>query len=169
MIASACIVLVAIVQLVAGTTQTPPLTQCAGVENPIVEILEVTIEDAKLGKKVKVDGTVRANAEVGTNPVLLISFASSNGAELPCVEDVLPCELKLCDGTTRLEKQLNEDWNNKCPVQPGTYKAHLSFRLPKDEEAVEFFGDGTITVTLKLVDSGDLQDCVSFPVTVDLD
>ncbi|KAL1421653.1 hypothetical protein MTO96_004038 [Rhipicephalus appendiculatus] len=88
---------------------------------------------------IKFDATVLVKTTVGQNPVLELSFSQSDGTKIPCVDEVVPCNLSLCDGTTRIEKHLNKDWDNTCPVQRGTYSAELEFRLP-GSEAKKYFG-----------------------------
>ncbi|XP_077494790.1 uncharacterized protein LOC144105543 [Amblyomma americanum] len=158
----------AVVHLAHSSTQNPPVTPCPGLEDPPFEITNVTIKDAKLGKKVKIDATIIVNEVVGESAVLQISFASSDGTKLPCVKSVLPCELKTCGGTTRTEKILNADWDNKCPVLPGTYTSHLAFRLPNNQAARDYLGDGNLEATLNVVDNGRVLDCVSLPLKVDV-
>ncbi|KAH7933647.1 hypothetical protein HPB49_014822 [Dermacentor silvarum] len=77
--------------------------------------------------------------------------------------------LNLCDGKTRTEKRLNKAWNNRCPVHPGTYNAELVFRLPNNKEAKEYFGDGNVVATVKIVDDGQLLGCATYPIKVDVD
>ncbi|XP_075531644.1 uncharacterized protein LOC142564510 [Dermacentor variabilis] len=165
---SRCLGFLAVLHLVVSSTQNPPLTPCSG-DNFVVEFESITVKDAKLGKEVQIDATVSVNTTVGQNPVLQLSVSKPDGTTLPCVEDVLPCNLNLCDGKIRLEKRLNKDWNNSCPVQPGTYTAELEFRLPKNEEAKEYFGDGNVEITTKIVDGDQVLGCLQYPVKVDVD
>uniref|UniRef100_A0A023GD72 Putative lipocalin-8 1 n=1 Tax=Amblyomma triste TaxID=251400 RepID=A0A023GD72_AMBTT len=163
-----CVGFMAVCHFAASSTQNPTVTPCPGMDDPAFEIKSVTIKDAALGQKVKITATIVVNEVVGVSPVLKISFSKSDGTKLPCESSVLPCEFKTCDGTTRTERILNADWDNKCPVQPGTYTSHLSFRLPKSQTAKEYIGDGHLTVTLNVVDNGEVLDCVCFPMTIEV-
>uniref|UniRef100_A0A023GA33 Putative lipocalin-8 1 n=1 Tax=Amblyomma triste TaxID=251400 RepID=A0A023GA33_AMBTT len=151
MIVVAAFSLGAILHLAAATDQTPKVTQCPGQNNSVVEIQSVVVSGAKLGKKLKFEGTFVVKEVTGKHPVLQLSFSKPDGKKLPCDPSILPCKLNLCDGTTKQEKKMNKDWGNTCPVQPGTYSARLSFRLPKGPEAEALFGDGNIIVKFNIV------------------
>ncbi|KAL1421650.1 hypothetical protein MTO96_004035 [Rhipicephalus appendiculatus] len=58
----------------ASDTQTPRVTQCSGVKNASIEIVNVTITNAKLGKKIKFDATVSVKTTVGKNPCSAVVF-----------------------------------------------------------------------------------------------
>uniref|UniRef100_A0A023G9Z4 Putative lipocalin-8 1 n=1 Tax=Amblyomma triste TaxID=251400 RepID=A0A023G9Z4_AMBTT len=169
MIVVAVFSLGAILHLAAATDQTPPVTQCPGQNQSVVEIQSVVVSDAKLGKKIKLDGTVLVKQLTGKHPVLQLSISTADGKKLPCDPSVLPCKLNLCDGTTKQEKELNKDWDNTCPVQPGTYSAHLSFTLPKNPVAEALLGDGNIIVKFNIVDGNQVLGCATIPVAIDVD
>ncbi|KAK8759786.1 hypothetical protein V5799_028944 [Amblyomma americanum] len=140
MLVVTCVGFLSAIQLAASSTQNAPLTKCPGTGDPALEITSIRIKDAKLGKDVQFDGTFVVDKVVGVKPVMQLSFARSDGTKLPCIPIVMPCNLKLCNAITRREKVLNADWGNKCPVQPGTYNAHLDFNLPDNLIARLFLG-----------------------------
>ncbi|XP_075530951.1 uncharacterized protein LOC142564026 [Dermacentor variabilis] len=76
--------------------------------------------------------------------------------------------MKLCDGTTRKEKKLNSKWDNKCPIEAGEYTVRLSFYLPGTDFVRRCLRDGHLVATLKIQDGEETLDCVSYPITVDL-
>ncbi|XP_077529453.1 uncharacterized protein LOC144141839 [Haemaphysalis longicornis] len=164
----AAVYLFALVGLSASENQTPQLTDCPGEDEEFLKFYGFTIEDATLG------GTLRAHTEVSftkefTNPTLHIGISRPDGTELPCIKGLWQCDLKLCNGTTPEEKELNADWDNECPIEPGTYTARMSFPLPDTKETRAFFGDGNVVITLIVKDGDETVECVSLPMKVDVD
>ncbi|XP_077494788.1 uncharacterized protein LOC144105540 [Amblyomma americanum] len=168
MFAVAFLGFLAVFHQAASSTQTPQITQCPGITNPVVQIENITITDAELGKSPKFEGTAILTQEVDDNPVLKISLYGSDGQKLPCLPSVLPCTLKLCNGTTEIEQTLNQGWGNTCPVAPGTYSALLTFDLPDNDLAKLYFGDGNVNVKIEVEDDNDVLECLTYPLQVKL-
>ncbi|KAK8759782.1 hypothetical protein V5799_028951 [Amblyomma americanum] len=100
-------------------------------DNSVVQIEDVTVKNAQLGKEAQVISTVQVKQAAGDNTTTLqITFTTADGKPLPCVNLVVPKTMKTCGGTTQLEQELSAPWNNECPVQPGEYTIHLTFKLP---------------------------------------
>ncbi|XP_077493525.1 uncharacterized protein LOC144104414 [Amblyomma americanum] len=171
MIAITLVGFLAAINLAAGSSQneTPTLTPCPGESDPILVIQNITIMNAELGKKVKLKADIQVTAPLDSDPTLYVSFSRPNGTELACPDYISNCVLKLCGGTKIDEILLNRDWDNKCPIEPGTYTAMVAVRINDDEEAEEFIGDGNLVVTLLIENGGSTADCVSFPVYVEKD
>ncbi|XP_077529177.1 uncharacterized protein LOC144141498 [Haemaphysalis longicornis] len=170
MIASVLLGLLAVTFCSARSdTQTPALTLCPGESNPTVDIESIVIKNAELGKKFRLNAELKVTDALADNPELFVSFARPDGTELDCPDYISNCELRLCGGTKIDELELNRDWNNTCPIEPGTYTAHVGVRINDDEDAQEFAGDGNLVVTVKVENGGNQVECVSFPVTIKLD
>ncbi|KAK8759784.1 hypothetical protein V5799_028942 [Amblyomma americanum] len=162
-------VLAAVVHATIADIQNPPVTRCPGLDNPVVDVLAINVTGAKLGEEIAIDGAVHVKEVVGQHPVLQLSFAKPDGEKLPCDPRVMPCQLNLCNGTTEQEKELSKDWHNTCPVQPGMYSTHLPFLLPEGQDAKNYFGDGNVVVTFKIVNGSEVLGCVFIPVAIDVD
>nr|XP_054934111.1 uncharacterized protein LOC129388096 [Dermacentor andersoni] len=168
-LAITCFGFLALLNLVAaeGSVQNPNVTQCEGSDDSYLVIQDVKITDAELGKTAQFDVKAQVNEAFGVNPVLKISFAKPEGRLVQCVHLIIPKQLKLCGGDTEFEKQVTAEWNNKCPIEEGTYSPRLSIYLPDMNLAKGCIGDGKFIVTLTVADQGKTLDCVSFPVSID--
>ncbi|KAL1421649.1 hypothetical protein MTO96_004034 [Rhipicephalus appendiculatus] len=149
------------------SSQMPELTLCPGEQDPTVQVTNVTIRNAKLGEKMKIDAAFTITEPLDSEPVLYVSFARPNGTELWCPDYISQCELKLCNGTKIDELQLSQEWHNKCPVPAGDYTAHVCVRLLDIQSSEEFIGDGNVVVTLKTENGGEIVNCVYFTAYVE--
>ncbi|XP_077529586.1 uncharacterized protein LOC144142035 [Haemaphysalis longicornis] len=167
--ASLYFVILTAFHIAACSVQYPELTDCSdGDGSNIVNILNVTVTDAAPGKTVVIDAVVELTETVGENPQLLISLKKPNGTPLLCVPTVLPCVLNLCGGTTEIEKELNKEWNNECPVKSGIYNSRLSFDLPAGSFTELYLGDGNVVVTFRVVDGGTIFTCKTMNLKFDV-
>ncbi|XP_077529454.1 uncharacterized protein LOC144141840 [Haemaphysalis longicornis] len=163
------IYLIALVGLSTSETQTPELTVCPGQEEQLLNISSFTIEGATLGTTLTGKADISFTEQLNDDPRLHIRITRADGTELPCIQPPWPCNLKLCNGATAAEEELNADWDNRCPIEPGKYTARLSFPLPDNILTREYLGDGNLVVTLEVENDGKTVECVSLPVKVDVD
>ncbi|XP_054917081.1 uncharacterized protein [Dermacentor andersoni] len=167
MISIGLLSLAAILHVVACSTQMPSLTLCPGEHDPTIHITNITITNAKLGEKMNIDAAFDITEQLDSDPVLYVSFARPDGTQLWCPDYISECELMLCGGTKIDELQLTSEWDNECPIQPGSYTAHTSVRLLDISSSEEFIGDGNVVVTLNIENGGKTVECVYFTVFVE--
>ncbi|KAH7933965.1 hypothetical protein HPB49_019800 [Dermacentor silvarum] len=133
-----------------------------------ITISDMAIQDAQIGKKMLANFTLIVKEPLESNPTLKVTITTAEGEEVGCYDSVGSWKLKLCDGTTRKERKLSSKWDNQCPIEAGVYTVRLSFFLPSMDYARMCLRDGNLVATLKIQDGGETLDCVSYPITVDL-
>ncbi|KAH6939001.1 hypothetical protein HPB50_015553 [Hyalomma asiaticum] len=158
-----------VIYLAAASVQHPHLTKCPGTEKTILQFTDITVKNAKVGQEVQFIIQFDLAQTSGTDPVLLTYFSTPSGRTLDCANLVLPRELKICNGNTPMEKELNAEWNNTCPVEAGKYTARLAVRIPDNALNMQCIGDGHLIITFEVMNQGKVMECVHFPITVQLD
>ncbi|KAL1472221.1 hypothetical protein MTO96_023127 [Rhipicephalus appendiculatus] len=96
MIAFACLGHLAFLTVAAGFIQRPTLTKCDVTDNSIVQVESVTVKNAKLGQRIRIDAKSRVYKTTNLEPVAEISVTTSSGTPLPCVYSAMPKQLKTC-------------------------------------------------------------------------
>ncbi|KAL1466713.1 hypothetical protein MTO96_042536 [Rhipicephalus appendiculatus] len=128
-------------------------------DNSIVEVTDVTITNAALGQQTTVDFSFTLKETIGQNPILKISFATPDGQPVNCIHLLIPKELRLCGGDTKMEEEVTVDWNNECPIQEGEHSASLSVYLPKMSLAKMCVGHVSSPVCGMARESRELKLC----------
>uniref|UniRef100_G3MQH3 MD-2-related lipid-recognition domain-containing protein n=1 Tax=Amblyomma maculatum TaxID=34609 RepID=G3MQH3_AMBMU len=140
--------------------------QNCSTDSTYVTFQNITISNAALGQKAEVVVQGHLSTALDSNPTLETSLTTSYGLPLPCVSAILQCHSELCGGTTQQELELNQPWNNTCPITPGNYTMHLTVNLQGNVLTRLAFGNGSIIATVRVQDDGKTVGCVKFPVDI---
>ncbi|KAM7299091.1 putative immunoglobulin-binding protein [Ixodes scapularis] len=155
---------ISMTSLCMASTQTPTLTSCSSAQQ--VQLSNVAITDAELGKTMTLNFTLAITSTLNSSPKLKLTVTKNNGQQIACIANVGSCTYKLCGGTTDVEKGLGSLWNNTCPIAPNTYTQSLAAELP---EGIGFLlGNGTLTFKIDVQNGGQSVGCQQFKVNVKL-
>ncbi|KAL3187198.1 hypothetical protein MRX96_025514 [Rhipicephalus microplus] len=154
----------ALLKLVAGSTQTPNATYCSGNSEDVITMKDLTIYNAAIGEEMSFEYTLEVSREVDDDPLALFSMTAEGGG-VPCYENIGSCIYSLCHGTTEVEKRMGAPWNNTCPIPAGSYYTYLNLTIPAD--AKQFLEGPDLQIKVEYVDSEDDLGCIKFNVVLE--
>ncbi|XP_075530571.1 uncharacterized protein LOC142563815 [Dermacentor variabilis] len=150
--------------LVAASVQTPELISCSDAED--VQVSDVTITDAQIGKTMVVNFTLDIKKPLGSDPTLKVTLRRKDGSEIPCIKGLGTCDYNLCDGNSPNEEAIQQLWDNQCPVPVITLRKSVAEPLDADVQKGTGAAPTTITAELEVTNDGETVGCQSFSVDI---
>ncbi|CAN7939453.1 unnamed protein product [Ixodes hexagonus] len=148
-----------------ASVQTPTLSPCSSTH--VVIISAVTITNAKVGKTMVLNYTGQLTTSLTASPALNFTMTKNTGGGLvPCVGNVGSCYYNLCGGTTAIEQQIGQPWNNTCPIAPLNYTSSVAIPIPATAGLV--IGNGNLHLKIAAIDGGSVVECQQFDFKIAL-
>ncbi|CAN7994389.1 unnamed protein product [Ixodes pacificus] len=148
-----------------ASVQTPTLSSCSSAQ--VFSVSDVSITNAKIGQTMIFRYSGLLTTCLANSPELQFTMTkNASGDVIPCFSNVGSCVYKLCGGTTSIERQIGQPWNNACPIPASNYSSSLSFKIPY--LAGFFIGDGNMHLKVAAIDGGTVVGCKEFDFTVAL-
>ncbi|EEC11424.1 putative immunoglobulin-binding protein [Ixodes scapularis] len=146
-----------------ASVQTPTLSSCSSAQ--VFSVSAVSITNAKVGQTMIFAYSGQLMTSLANSPELQFTMTKkASGDVIPCISDVGSCVYKLCGGTTSIERQIGQPWNNECPIPASSYSSSLSFKIPS--LAAFFIGDGNMHLKVAAIDGGTVVGCKEFDFKV---
>ncbi|XP_077529155.1 uncharacterized protein LOC144141473 [Haemaphysalis longicornis] len=143
-------------KICSSEIQNPELTQCPTTKKTI-NLEDLVVRDLGVGRDMTVSFAGVLDEETAGIPAFRFQMWNSQNIRMPCVDDFGSCTYKACGGTTKIEKLLSRNWNNTCPIPPGTYSSSITARVIPAARFVR--GNGTFRIKAEVFDGEEIAEC----------